>query len=981
MKQIKVLVSFEDNEMIFPNIELVENDYNHVEFIFDFDEDDGKKVFELKKPNGKVFIKEIIDNKVVLSDLDEKGNIIPVINQSGKYEFEITKYKSDSKFTINKTCHFVARDEVVNVDDDIVDKDANLPILNDLITTTIALKENTEKIGQLAKEKGNYAEEQGNYAKKAASNVINVNNQATELINNFKSNINEYTTSFNKNATTKQDEFDSNSKTKINEYNDNVTSKLKQYNDNHESKLKAYNNNDSEKTKAFNSNAEVKTVAYDKNADDKLSAYNTNDATKLEEYNDNATLKIEEYNSNATQKLEEYDEHRKEYALKKDIPKNLSELENDSNYVKNTDYATRTSAGVIKGTGAFCFTVDSEGQPKLNVLDYNTYKQYSFNNFISKGTLENVIEGKKLETKDNKVVSVSKNSTDVQYPSAKCTYKIKEDVDNLKSDILETGEVSDTFIHVEDSTKNELLKLEVDGVCEQETTTGKNLINIEDYSKSGSITILSINNREIKFTISSAFAYEQTIFFKNVALKENKTYTVIRTKSEEIPTTMGALELYDGATWKKVILSGTKNSDTFTVDKDGVYLIRIKLATPNQDSYTGIISNIMVSEVGGDYEPYTGGQPSPSLDYPQDIKTITDSLSVTSCNKNLCNGVSQGLWISSSGHPYGTTSVDNGLCVPVDGVSSYTISSKVTQKRYRIGFTTQNPLVNTSGTCYRYSVVDGTNSTITKSSVGYKYLIVNATDLSSIQIEIGDKETSFEEHIQSQITANLPEGEFIGKIDDTYKDTLSVNLQDDGKYHLILNKMIFREIYDGSEDWAMTYGEHMFNLRTSSKFIPRINSYSNYCIYNPVQSYIYNTLKDNEFALQKFTSNKNSSYTLFLKFMSINNVKEFKNWLSTHKMEIYYVLEEPYKIDLDIVDMPFSFDEVTNIFTDSDLLPKINATYYKNFISTIRNLKVNNETLKNELMSINNRLAVLENANVNAVNGEVIEESEVVNNE
>ena len=51
--------------------------------------------------------------------------------------------------------------------------------------------------------------------------------------------------------------------------------------------------------------------------------------------------------------------------------------------------------------------------------------------------MENVIEGKKLETKDNKVVSVSKNSTDVQYPSAKCTYKIKEDVVTLLTDIKE----------------------------------------------------------------------------------------------------------------------------------------------------------------------------------------------------------------------------------------------------------------------------------------------------------------------------------------------------------------------------------------------------------------------------------------------------------------------------------------------------------------------------------------------------------------
>ena len=109
------------------------------------------------------------------------------------------------------------------------------------------------------------------------------------------------------------------------------------------------------------------------------------------------------------------------------------------------------------------------------------------------------------------------------------------------------------------------------------------------------------------------------------------------------------------------------------------------------------------------------------------------------------------------------------------------------------------------------------------------------------------------------------------------------------------------------------------------------------------------------------------------------NTKDFKNWLSTHNTEVYYVLETPYTVDLGVVDMPLSYDEITNIFTDSDLMPQINAKYYKNFISTIRNLQVNNANLKNELMSINNRLVALESANASTISDE--EESEVVNNE
>ena len=60
--------------------------------------------------------------------------------------------------------------------------------------------------------------------------------------------------------------------------------------------------------------------------------------------------------------------------------------------------------------------------------------------------------------------------------------------------------------------------------------------------------------------------------------------------------------------------------------------------------------------------------------------------------------------------------------------------------------------------------------------------------------------------------------------------------------------------------------------------------------------------------------------------------------------------------------MPLSYNEVTNIFTDSDLLPQINAKYYRNFVKTVQNLQVNEKALKQELIDINNRLTALETA-------------------
>lgn len=103
-----------------------------------------------------------------------------------------------------------------------------------------------------------------------------------------------------------------------------------------------------------------------------------------------------------------------------EIPTKTSDLTNDSGFVTNTDYPSGTNAGVIKAGNYL--TTSSSGVPQCSVATYSTYTGLTNNMFISKGTLENVITGKNLETAANKVTSISSSSTDTQYASAKCVY-------------------------------------------------------------------------------------------------------------------------------------------------------------------------------------------------------------------------------------------------------------------------------------------------------------------------------------------------------------------------------------------------------------------------------------------------------------------------------------------------------------------------------------------------------------------------------
>lgn len=541
----------------------------------------------------------------------------------------------------------------------------------------------------------------------------------------------------------------------------------------------------------------------------------------------------------------------KDYAKTTDVPTKVSELENDSNYVKNTDYAAENKVGVIKTNIPFYATaVTSDGILYATPRTLEQYTTLNDTGIISKGTLENVIAGKNLETTNNKVNFVNENSTDTQYPNAKCTYEIKNNLDRLKDNVLEVGEVSDTYIHVEDSSLNELKELEVEGVCEQQITTGKNLLpnKIQTNTIHG---VTCTNNGDGTVTLNGT-ATAKTYFATNdaISLSLDGNYTF----SANTYNNLG-YSLYHGSA--ELFFWDTKSDKTFsaTGSFDNV--------RPQINIESGVtLNNVIVKfqlEKGStatEYEPYTGGQATPSPDYPQEIKTITDSLSMTSNN--------------------------------------------------------------------------------------------------------GKDETE-ENYLESVIIANLPEGEFTGKLNDTYKDTLKVVYKEDGKHHLILNKIISKTVLNGTQ--PISYSR----VINDDKFVAQFNIGTAIKSSSPMISdkFIY---KSNGWTSNSENISTGGSNNSLLQIKILQSRLEeissngLTNWLSTHPVEVYYVLNTPYEVDLGIVDMPLSYSGVTNIFTDSDLLPKINAKYYKDFKLSIENY-INSyiDNKLNELQSTTNDVPAADN--------------------
>ena len=242
-----------------------------------------------------------------------------------------------------------------------------------------------------------------------------------------------------------------------------------------------------------------------------------------------------------------------------------------------------------------------------------------------------------------------------------------------------------------------------------------------------------------------------------------------------------------------------------------------------------------------------------------------------------------------------------------------------------------------------------------------------------VQLEEGTTVTEYEPYQESILNIPIPEGEFVGYINDIAKDEIRVAYnEEDGAYHLYLDKMLAKVVFNGSEYFSAIDDNKRFFTNSSrmpelSKVdTPKSNTSTN--ITPLLCTHYLGGSQDLAYFGSNYVGFSEWDNVKFIYFpANYSTTDDFKAFLQEQytngtPVEVVYPLETPYTLDLGMVDMPISYDGVTNIFLDTDFLVNINAAYYRNFTETIRNLQLNNDTLKNELASIESRLSALETA-------------------
>ena len=397
----------------------------------------------------------------------------------------------------------------------------------------------------------------------------------------------------------------------------------------------------------------------------------------------------------------------------------------------------------------------------------------------------------------------------------------------------------------------------------------------------------------------------------------------------------------DSTTGKQLFdVSALKNISGFSVDEDGFIMQKVYnttspktlkelipsieagksyyLSVDNPDDFTGFFGftgsvsawhknqtfvpkeddlNIrpgIVSKVGGNaryrlmitegqtaspYEPYTGGKPSPSHDYPQQIKNVGKwneekqkyEVDVRVTGKNLFDKDSVQLNVEFGNANSDFISMKDGWFVsdfiPVFSGKTYFISGKKTGYGCKLYDIDKHFIKNIQLTHGRLSVEDGIN-----------YVRINGEmkDLKNIQVELGTTATSYEPYYKEQ-TATITMDEplrGIGK----YQDKITK----DGIARRIRSVML-----NGNEDWKL-YGSNG-NINNFGYILRE-------AISNDVgqrSSLTFSSYKSGVWATDRLGQD------MFARIIRINlpkdvfpDVETLRNWLSQSKTTLQYVLEK-----------------------------------------------------------------------------------------
>lgn len=458
--------------------------------------------------------------------------------------------------------------------------------------------------------------------------------------------------------------------------------------------------------------------------------------------------------------------------------------------------------------------------------------------------------------------------------------------------------VTGSNITIDDSVVNKMNILPL-GNCEQDTYTGKNKYDVGQLS--------TITDSGITFTPLYENGLLQYININGTATANTfyqlKKITLSAGNYILNGCIGGSTNTYQiGINFGGSRINGVDGDISFTLSEEKTMTESfIRIANGTAANNIKIYPMIRLATVTDDtYEPYTGGIPSPNPSYPQDIKVVTGNNSVVVCNENLLDlsNITEGYLVQTNGNLVANTSYGASDYIPVKANQSYCQNS--TNTYYGAFYDTSKNYVS----AIQNQVV------ITPAVDGYVRVSFLLTNKDSVSVNKGTTPITY---IQGKSqTATLTLGSlYLGGIGDN-RDYIN---PDTKKKIGVIDYVVL----DGDEEFAKDDENNVFTISKDDLGIElaenSLNIISNQYIFQNTTPIVTGQAQVGE-------------TDLILKFDDgTTSLADFKTWLSSNNLVLYYVLEQPFEstitdatlvAELEDLNNMRSYDGTTNITATSE---------------------------------------------------------------
>lgn len=492
---------------------------------------------------------------------------------------------------------------------------------------------------------------------------------------------------------------------------------------------------------------------------------------------------------------------------------------------------------------------------------------------------------------------------------------LEEETEDLFN-ALNTEKASGTELYIEDAKPCRVINAGISGMYKQETTTGKNLLDLNN-----------IDETVLKHALPKTLSAGKYIF----SYDGSDSRSAIRLSK----TTSGGEDTIASSSRTTV---GTREFITIETSFDANYM-NISCSVP--------LKNIMLekSENMTDFEPYTGGIASPNPDYQQVIEQVesvklqctgsnlldyTKILSTPSTTSGITIKLEANGNITISGKPkYSYFSViqsKNIVDILKDGETYY-----LDQSNYNRYFYTEIQAVKGDGSITYIGPQKSCASFKVNKSLFKKYVIriiggsltnwgeEERTVTSNFKLT-RQKNLPFEKYIEKTVNIDL-KGNKLCAISDTIKDKLLIDKNGNVALQKNVDKIstnestfTLKKATEAAEGYSAFYSIGFYNIIKMNGGL-----LCNYFQYAPYDGNGFK-IRTSEEMISDGGGYRRIYFRVKTERLETDDESGYKKFLTDNNIRIYYTLETPELIDLgQLPELPKTFEGINNIWAETNL--------------------------------------------------------------